>query len=217
MSSALSAFAVVVLAVSAGEARTAPVVRLASAPAYGEPVSAQGGPGAGVAMSGPQGPNHGRVAMGAGAVPYGGPVVNGGPVPHGGPVPYGGPVPHGGPGVVYGGPVPHSGCTSCGPVSPCPAHCGMTRYGFWTYWGLIPHHCPPGNLHQHIPYIAYPKDYYYFRPYNYFQIPDQQQEVMAYGDDPRDPYTNRVFERVYSQFPDASGQPITETLPPAAR
>jgi len=93
----------------------------------------------------------------------------------------------------------------------------MTRYGFWTYWGLIPHHCPPGNLHQHIPYIAYPKDYYYFRPYNYFQIPDQQQEVMAYGDDPRDPYTNRVFERVYSQFPDASGQPITETLPPAAR
>lgn len=129
--------------------------------------------------------------------------------------PQGGPISYGGPAAVYGSPAPHAGCTSCGPISPCPTHCGVTRYGFWTYWGLIPHHCPPGNLHQHIPYIAYPKDYYYLRPYNYFQIPDHQQEVMNYGDDPRDPYTNRVFERVYSQFPDAAGQPVAETLPAA--
>jgi len=40
--------------------------------------------------------------------------------------------------------------------------------------------------------------YYYFRPYNWFHIPDQQQEAANYNGDPRNPYDNRVvFDGLY--------------------
>jgi len=40
--------------------------------------------------------------------------------------------------------------------------------------------------------------YYYFRPYNWFHISEQQQEAANYEGDPRNPYDNRVvFDGLY--------------------
>lgn len=55
----------------------------------------------------------------------------------------------------------------------------------------------PGNMPQHFPYVAEPKNYYYFRPYNWFHIPEQQREVTSYGGDTRHPYANDLFREVY--------------------
>ena len=54
----------------------------------------------------------------------------------------------------------------------------------------------------HIPYRAHPKNYYYFRPYNYFHIEQQQREVLNYGGDARHPYANKLFQRVYDKYVD---------------
>jgi hypothetical protein len=72
---------------------------------------------------------------------------------------------------------------------------------YWDYWKLngipSPWHSP-GNMTHHVPYIAVPKNYYYFRPYNWFHIPTQQIEANHYGADPRNVYDNRVvFEGLY--------------------
>jgi hypothetical protein len=51
---------------------------------------------------------------------------------------------------------------------------------------------------QRVPYVAEPKNYYYFRPYNWFHIPTQQAEAARYNTDPRNPYDNRiVFDELY--------------------
>jgi len=106
------------------------------------------------------------------------------------------------------------GCGGCGGgCSPSGCH-RQPKFSFWAYWGLPNHHHATGNLHQHIPYIAYPKDYYYFRPYNYFQIADQQQEVLNYGGDPRNPYDNRFFKRAYEQVLDPALGAGPEFIPP---
>lgn len=62
----------------------------------------------------------------------------------------------------------------------------------------------PGNMTQHFPYVAEPKNYYYFRPYNWFHILDQQKEVVLYGGDPRHPYANDLFQEVYQEIEAAS-------------
>jgi hypothetical protein len=58
-------------------------------------------------------------------------------------------------------------------------------------------HVAPGNLVPHTPYLAEPKLYYYFRPYHWRHILEQQESVMRYGGDPRHPYANREFEGIY--------------------
>jgi hypothetical protein len=75
------------------------------------------------------------------------------------------------------------------------------RHFVWSYWkchGLPSPWCPPGNLTLHIPCMANGSTYYYFRPYNWFHISDQQAEVANYDGDPRNPYDNRaVFDGLY--------------------
>ena len=75
------------------------------------------------------------------------------------------------------------------------------RWFFWSYWkikGLPSPWHSPGDMTQHIPYVAEPKNYYYFRPYNWFHLPEQQAEAAIYGTDPRNPYDNRVvFDGLY--------------------
>ncbi len=61
---------------------------------------------------------------------------------------------------------------------------------------IRPHHAP-GDLHPHTPYVAHPQLYYYFRPYNWYHIPEQQESVMSYGGDPRHPYANHEFQGIY--------------------
>ena len=58
----------------------------------------------------------------------------------------------------------------------------------------------PGNMPQHFPYVAQPKNYYYLRPYNWFHIPDHQNEVTLYGGDPRHPYANNLFKEIYEEI-----------------
>lgn len=73
-------------------------------------------------------------------------------------------------------------------------------------------------MYPHIPYLAEPKTYYYFRPYNWFHIPRQQAEVLNYGADPRNPYANEVFKNIYEglEIPIVAEQPArpAEAVPP---
>lgn len=85
----------------------------------------------------------------------------------------------------------------------CCDSCGWGAPGGPPFWDqrFYPSPCfSPGNMPLHIPYIAEPKNYYYFRPYNWFHIRDHQQEVMLYSGDPRHPYANEVFQQVYQNF-----------------
>ncbi len=87
------------------------------------------------------------------------------------------------------------GCQSCDDCSS--GHCCTV----WCALGL-PHPChPPGNMHQHLPYYAEPKMYYYFRPYNYRHIPMQQGEALSFGASPGLPYSNAMFQQVYAELP----------------
>ncbi len=71
----------------------------------------------------------------------------------------------------------------------------------------------PGDMPMHIPYIAEPKNYYYFRPYNWFHIPEQQREVMMHTPpgDPRNPYDTRFMQDIYLQMEEKYGD--LEILP----
>ncbi len=114
-------------------------------------------------------------------------------------------------GTVYGG---H--CESCG-NSGCP-HMARLLHVFRS----------PGDMPQHIPYIAEPKNYYYFRPYNWFHIVEHQRDVRNYlpPGDVRHPYDTRFLQDIYLQieekhgdleilpgFVPGSGSP-NDTLPP---
>ena len=104
------------------------------------------------------------------------------------------------------------GCSDCAPRGH--HHCSV--------WGVVGLGCPchsPGDMTQHVPYLAHPKNYYYFRPYQYFHIADHQREVANYGGNPKHPYANRLFERVYSRTVDHydeledEAEPITPLRP----
>jgi len=72
----------------------------------------------------------------------------------------------------------------------------------------------PCNMYQHYPY--WPKDhgYYYFRPYNMVHVAIQRDLAASWGEDPRNPYDHKVFDRVY-QAMNAEEAAKAETLPPA--
>lgn len=53
------------------------------------------------------------------------------------------------------------------------------------------------NMPPHYAYFPADHGNYYFRPYNYHRIANHQQFVMTYGGNPRHPYANDVFDRVY--------------------
>jgi hypothetical protein len=86
----------------------------------------------------------------------------------------------------------------------------------------LPHpHKSRCDMPLHIPYLAEPKFYYYFRPYQWFHIPVQQGDVQAFGGDPRHPYDNRIFQSVYQNLhfdtpaPEQVAPPTTPEAPPA--
>lgn len=59
---------------------------------------------------------------------------------------------------------------------------------------------PCGDLHPHYPYDAWPKTYYYFRPYNYRHVRQQQEQAAQWGASAGLPYSNEIFQSVYSRF-----------------
>ena len=52
----------------------------------------------------------------------------------------------------------------------------------------------------HMMYVATPKTYYYFRPYNHMHIRQHQIEAGAWGADWSNPYSNALFDDVYTQI-----------------
>lgn len=56
------------------------------------------------------------------------------------------------------------------------------------------------QMHQHYPYYPAMHGYYYFRPYHPRHVREQQGVASLWGEDPRVPYANTVFQRVYAQY-----------------
>jgi hypothetical protein len=63
-------------------------------------------------------------------------------------------------------------------------------------------------MYQHYPYPPALGGYYYFRPYHIATVPVQQRFVTRWGGDPRNPYSNYVFDRVYSEIEVERAEPI---------
>jgi hypothetical protein len=76
----------------------------------------------------------------------------------------------------------------------------------WCHWW-----CSPCDLSHHLPYYPPAHGYYYFRPYNLANLRAQQEVVVSWGGDPRNPYSNEIFQRVYAEL-EAEGISL-ETLP----
>ena len=73
------------------------------------------------------------------------------------------------------------------------------------------------QMHQHYPYYPAMHGYYYFRPYNHSMIPEQQQMAAEWGEDPRHPYANDLFQIVYADYAreqQAASEPAVEVPPP---
>ncbi len=89
--------------------------------------------------------------------------------------------------------------THCDPVT-------HTRYR--ALWNLN-----PGDMVPWAPYFPEYHGDYYFRPYHWTQVFEQQRIASRWGADPRMPYTSNVFQAVYAELgiPEAPG---LEQLPP---
>lgn len=83
----------------------------------------------------------------------------------------------------------------------------------------IPH---PWNMFPHYAYYPQYHGHYYFRPYNYTTLFQQQDWAAAAGIDPRNPYSNKIFclamagfEQVYrpESAPIGSALPVGNGLP----
>lgn len=112
-----------------------------------------------------------------------------------------------------GAPYGSDGPCSTGCSASCP-HCGNSGCALdRLFWHGLPNpHRSTCDMPQHYMYYAEPKFYYYFRPYNWFHIPVQQDDVRAFGGDPRHPYDNRIFKSVYEQL--HFNEPAPETIVP---
>ena len=82
-------------------------------------------------------------------------------------------------------------CDTCHLGCECECHAGKFIHGLF---------CGPDNMYQHAPYLATPKTYYYFRPYNFMHVRTQQVQAQLWGADPGMPYSNAVFQDVYKQI-----------------
>ncbi len=141
---------------------------------------------------------------------YGGPVLADPmgmpPVPNFGPAPGPGPGEYVDPGVAGNCP----NCLGC-PCGDDDDGCCLCR--------KIPHPC---NMFPHYAYYPQYHGHYYFRPYNYTTVFQQQQWAAAAGIDPRNPYSNKIFCMAMAGFeqnyrpenaPIGSALPIGNGLP----
>ena len=53
---------------------------------------------------------------------------------------------------------------------------------------------------QHMPFFGTTHGYYYFRPYHVMHVFSQQELATRWGGDPRNPYDNTMFHRIYDQM-----------------
>ncbi len=103
---------------------------------------------------------------------------------------------------------PHGvGCSEM-PAEYCPTHscphCAKRGRCFWDWWYSS---C---DMVQHYPYYPVLHGNYYFRPYGPRFVTRQQADVARWGGDPRNPYDNAVFQRVYDDLEQETGSPFSE-------
>ncbi len=82
----------------------------------------------------------------------------------------------------------------CGQPDPCTYGEG---YGYGR--GYL---CEDGTctMHPRYPYFPPLHGYYYFRPYHFLHVIEHQFAVDDWGGDPRNPYANTIFQRVYAEY-----------------
>lgn len=56
------------------------------------------------------------------------------------------------------------------------------------------------NLRQHMGYFPYAHGNYYFRPYTFTRLLQQQEQAARMGIDPRHPYSNDHYRKIYEEF-----------------
>jgi len=61
---------------------------------------------------------------------------------------------------------------------------------------------------QHTPFFGTTHGYYYFRPYHVMHVFSQQELATRWGGDPRNPYDNTMFDRIYEQLGVQSKVPL---------
>ena len=71
------------------------------------------------------------------------------------------------------------------------------------------------DMYPHSPYLDGARGYYYFVPYNVSHLTAQQAAARRWGSDPRNPYDNRMLDRIADDLQDVPLQPeVSEGLPP---
>jgi hypothetical protein len=82
----------------------------------------------------------------------------------------------------------------------CGHHCGCcARLGMLCRCCCVPL-CTTGDMVQHMPFFGTTHGYYYFRPYHVMHVFSQQELATRWGGDPRNPYDNTMFHRIYEQM-----------------
>jgi hypothetical protein len=94
------------------------------------------------------------------------------------------------PAVSYG-PYAYDNCNNYGDRGRCYFGPGTCCCDFW---------CPPCTMTQRLEYWPAEHGYYYFRPYNMMHVRDQREVARSWGEDPRNPYDHKVFDRVYDSL-----------------
>jgi len=131
---------------------------------------------------------------------------------HGFDGPYAGPLY--GSGIIPVGPAARNpGLLACYPYShSCRREFGTDRWGRPVCFPIVDHWCDSTcDMPMHQAYILLHPDNYYFRPYSLVHIREQREAVTALGGDPRHPYANEIFERVYDEW--EAEQSGAETIP----
>jgi len=116
------------------------------------------------------------------------------------------------PGGPAGGPAPFD-AAGLGPIG-APGTCHTCTHfhggnGYPTADWLF----NPCNMYPHFAYWPRYGGYYYFRPYHMIRVAEQRDIAASWGEDPRNPYDHKVFNRVYEAIR-AQEAAEAETLAP---
>jgi hypothetical protein len=111
-------------------------------------------------------------------------------------------------GGAVGGGACGTGCGGCG----LRRGCGLSCCCLSGHTCCIPFKTT-GDLVQHMPFFGTTHGYYYFRPYHVMHVFSQQELATRWGGDPRNPYDNSGFQRIYEQNGVAAQVPAVPALP----
>lgn len=99
----------------------------------------------------------------------------------------------------------HLGCCCCG--LGCMHGCCEGLHNCLANFCCVPF-CTTGDMAQHTPFFGTTHGYYYFRPYHVMHVFSQQELATRWGGDPRNPYDNTMFQRIYEQMGVQSKVPL---------